>query len=169
MHYDGRFGEGLHPLHREATSRVATRLIVPTRYAHLRSLLYHRFHLTKPASLPLSSWMLKVGLTNQSILSSGKRVRKGTVSHRNCGVRWLSFTFRNLAGSEPRLSCIHERRATNYKQQHEVKKNSKGCSAEGTKGRPVSRWQVTAGSSHLWILCKSGLTLNTDSERLVHL
>lgn len=23
MHYDGRFGEGLHPLHREATSQVA--------------------------------------------------------------------------------------------------------------------------------------------------
>lgn len=144
MHYDVRFGEGLHPLHREATSQVATRLTMPTHYTYLLSILCHRFHLTKPASLPLSSWMLKVGLTNQSILSSSKRVRKGpvfyhrrqgTVSDRNCGVRWLSFTFRNLAGSEPRLSCIYERRATNYKQKHEVKKKySKGCSAESTKG-----------------------------------
>ena len=134
MHYDVRFGEGLHPLHREATSQVATRLIVPTRYAHLRSILCHRFHLAKPASLPLSSWMLKVGLTNQSILSSGKRVRKGQystteergLSLTETGVRWLSFTFRNLAGNEPRLSCIYERRATNYKQQREVKKKQKG-------------------------------------------
>lgn len=151
MHYDVRFGEGLHPLHRKATSQVATRLIVPTCYAHRRSILCHRFHLAKPASLPLSSWMLKVGLTNQSILSSGKRVRKGQystteergLSLSETGVRWLSFTFRNLAGSEPRLSCIYERRATNYKQQREVKKKAERAAVQKAQKEgmcPAGRW-----------------------------